>query len=103
MNNNIEAALEGSVTPAVLKSLYVFPFTVLEDGIEVALKFRASYITSFKQDSYIGLYVSAAAFVCSLCIYQRNPPTVKQRSEELAAAVAAYQQSKSAVVELTSV
>ncbi len=36
------------------------------------------------------MYVAIAAFVISLCAWQKHPPTVKSRSELLARAVEEY-------------
>jgi hypothetical protein len=44
----------------------------------------------------IALYVSITAFVCSICAWHSNPPTVQERSELLAVAVKEYQESKKA-------
>ena len=58
------------------------------------LAFRASYINAFKQDMRIAMCVACAARVCALCAWQKNPPTVAERSAALEVAVREYQESK---------
>ena len=39
----------------------------------------------------VSMYFSVAAFVVSLCAWQKNPPTLKERREQLADAIEVYQ------------
>lgn len=94
MNKHLQAALEGVVSPAVLQALYISPFTILDYGVSTALDFRTSYISAFREDMRIAMYVSVVAFIASLCSWQRHPPTVKERSEQLAEAVKEYQEGR---------
>jgi hypothetical protein len=96
MNDHMKAALEGIVSSDVLQSLYISPFTILQYGLPAEIAFRNSYIKAFSEDMTIALYVSIAAFVCSICAWHSNPPTVQERSELLAVAVKEYQESKKA-------
>jgi hypothetical protein len=96
MNGHMKAALEVIVSPEVLESLYISPFTILEYGLPAEIAFRSSYIKAFSEYLRISMYVSIAAFVCSLCAWQRNPPTVQERSELLAIVVKEYQENKKA-------
>jgi hypothetical protein len=48
----------------------------------------------------ISLYGSIGAFVTSLATWQKNPPMVKERREDLAIAVKAYQKGNEAIVEI---
>jgi hypothetical protein len=91
MNNHLESALKGVVSPSVLKSLFISPFTISEYDLRTEALFRDSYIKAFSEDMSIALYVAAAAFVVSLCAWQKNAPTVKERSALLAKAVEEYQ------------
>ena len=100
MNNHLQAALEGVVSPAVLQALYISPFTIVEYGVSTELDFRTSYISAFREDMRVAMYVAVAAFICSLCAWQPHPPTVKERSEQLAQAVKEYQEGR-AVLKLT--
>jgi len=90
MNNHLQAALEGTVSPEILQYLYISPFTILKYGVSIALEFRRSYIAAFANDMRIAMYISVAAFVFSLCTWQRHPPTMKEKRELLAAAREAY-------------
>jgi hypothetical protein len=96
MNDHMKAALEGIVSSEVLQSLYISPFTILQYGLPAEIAFRSSYIKAFSEDMRIALYVSIAAFLCSICAWHSNPPTVQERSELLAVAVKVYQESKKA-------
>ena len=100
MNNHIQAALSGIVSDDILQIFYTSPFSVQNRVPAVALlEFRESYISAFQQDMMISLYVATGAFITSLATWQRNPPTVKQRSEDLARAVKAYQEGAAGVLE----
>jgi len=90
MNNNIETFLKGVVTDEVLGKIFISPFSILDYGIIPAILFRSSYIKAFSQDMRVSMYIAIVGFVSSLCIYQRNPPTVEERSELLAKAVQEY-------------
>jgi hypothetical protein len=90
MNNNIETFLKGHVTDEVLRKILISPFSILDYGAGPALLFRSSYIQAFSQDMQVSMYIAIVGFVSSLCIYQRNPPTVAERSELLAKAVQEY-------------
>jgi hypothetical protein len=94
MNNHMKSALTGLITPQALSDLYISPFNILEYGPEVEIAFRASYIKAFAQDLRIGMYVACAAFVCALCAWQKNPPTVAERSAALEVAVREFQALK---------
>lgn len=95
MNNHIQTSLTGIVSDEILKIFYIAPFSVQGRVPTIALiKFRESYIDAFKQDMMISMYVAVGAFVTSLATWQSRPPTVKERSEELARAVKAYQEGK---------
>lgn len=94
MNNHIKSALTGLLSSEALSELYISPFNIVEYGPEVELAFRASYINAFAQDLRIAMYVACAAFVCALCTWQKNPPTVAERSAALEVAVREYQESK---------
>ncbi|EPE31907.1 MFS general substrate transporter [Glarea lozoyensis ATCC 20868] len=90
MNNHIETFLKGHVTDEVLRKILISPFSILDYGVEAALLFRSSYIHAFSQDMRVSMYIAIVGFVSSLCIYQKNPPTVAERSELLAKAVQEY-------------
>jgi len=90
MNNHIETALKGRVTNEILKKIYISPFSILDYGLEAAALFRQSYIGAFEQDMRVCMYIAIVGFVSSLCIWQKNPPTVEERSALLAKAVQEY-------------
>jgi hypothetical protein len=91
MNNHLQSTLEGVVSPSVLKALFISPFTIKQYSLETEVLFRESYIKAFSEDLRVAMYVAAAAFLVSLCSWQKHPPTVKERSELLAKAVEEYQ------------
>ncbi|KAH8586548.1 major facilitator superfamily transporter [Bisporella sp. PMI_857] len=90
MNNHIESTLTGQVTNEALKRIFISPFSILDYGLEAAALFRESYINAFTQDMRICLYIAVVGLLSSICIWQRNPPTVAERSELLAKAVQEY-------------
>lgn len=90
MNNHIETFLKGHVSDEDLRKILVSPFSILDYGVGSAVLFRSSYIQAFNQDMRVSMYIAIVGFVSSLCIYQRNPPTVAERSELLAKAVQEY-------------
>ena len=94
MNNHIQTALTGLLSPQALSNLYISPFDIVEYGVEVELAFRATYISAFAQDMRIAMHVACAAFICALCAWQKNPPTVAERSAALELAVREHQESK---------
>lgn len=87
MNNHLQTALEDLVSPEILRSLFVSPFTIREYDLTIAAEFRKSYIGAFKDDMRIAMYISLVAFVASLCAWQKNPQTIKGKREKLAAAM----------------
>ena len=86
MNNHLQAALEGVVSPPVLKSLFIFPFTISEYDLKTEALFRKGYIKAFSEDLRVPMYVATIAFSVSLCVGPKHPPTAKERSELLAKA-----------------
>jgi hypothetical protein len=90
MNNHLQSSLSDVVTPSVLQALFISPFTISDYGLETEALFRESYIKAFSEDLRVAMYVAIAAFVVSLCAWQKHPPTVKERSELLAKAVEEY-------------
>ena len=90
MNNHLQSSLSGVVSPSTLTALFISPFTISDYSLETEALFRESYIKAFSEDLRVAMYVAIAAFVISLCAWQKHPPTVKTRSELLAKAVEEY-------------
>jgi hypothetical protein len=101
MNNHLEQVLSAdtnlSLPPDALEVLYSSPFRILEYGAVAASDFRESFITTFHDDMRVCMYASIAALIAALATYHTNPPTVAQRSAELEAAVAAYNEANRGV------
>jgi hypothetical protein len=101
MTNHIQSALTGLVSDDILNIFYISSSSVQTRVPTIALlKSRESCIGAFKEDMRISMYVSIGAFVTSLATWQKNPPTAKERSEDLARAVKTYQEGNGAVVEI---
>jgi hypothetical protein len=47
---------------------------------------RKTFITTFNKDMRMCMYVSIVCLLVTLCAYQKNPPTMKDRINELEAA-----------------
>lgn len=98
MNNHLsdtllsDAAL--SLPPHALDVLYRAPFRILEFGTRAAVDFRESYISAFREDMWVCMWVSVAALVAALATWHKNPPTVESRSRELEEAVRAYNEAR---------
>jgi len=90
MNNHLQSFLSGVVSPSTLTALFISPFTISDYSLETEALFRESYIKAFSEDLRVAMYVAIAAFLISLCAWQKHPPTVKTRSELLAKAVEDY-------------
>ncbi len=90
MNNHLQEAFEGIIGPESLQTLFISPFTIRNFGSTIASQFRETFIAIFAADMRIAMYVSVAAFGASLCAWQKNPPTIDQKMEQLEAARRRY-------------
>ncbi|KAE9375004.1 major facilitator superfamily transporter [Stipitochalara longipes BDJ] len=90
MNNHLQSAFERVLSPDSLQTLFISPFSIRSYGIAVESLFRETFIAIFAADMRIAMYVSIAAFVASLCAWQKNPRTIHQKIELLEAAREKY-------------
>jgi len=67
MNNHLQSTLGGIVSPSVLNTLFISPFTIKQYSLETEVLFRESHIEAFSEDLRVARYVSIAAFLVSLC------------------------------------
>ena len=86
LNNDIGAALTGILTPEQLSDFYSSPISILNFSLTQQYYVRETFITTFNKDMRICMYVSAACLLVTLFAYQKNPPNMKDRIEELEAA-----------------
>lgn len=81
----IESGLKGSLTKDELEAFYRSPVILLTFDPEQQQKARQAFIDAFRIDMYVCLGVSAASLFVALFTFQRNPPSVKSKLEDLEA------------------
>ncbi|KAH6847112.1 major facilitator superfamily domain-containing protein [Chaetomium sp. MPI-CAGE-AT-0009] len=84
LNSMIQDRLENVLTPEELSDFYTSPVAVYSLPAFQQLKIREVYIDAFNVNMRVCLGVSALAVIAALCTYQRRPPTVQKRLDDLA-------------------
>ncbi|KAM3440691.1 hypothetical protein NHJ13734_003148 [Beauveria thailandica] len=79
----IQEGLQGSLTPDELASFYRSPLALFQFGPKQQLLARQAFIDAFRLDMYICVGVSAASLLVALFTYQRHPPSVQSKLEDL--------------------
>lgn len=85
LNARIQEALASVLTPQQLDDFYRSPAATLTFSPLQQLRVRETYVDSFSINMRVCVGMAAACLVASLCTYQRNPPSVKKRLEDLEA------------------
>jgi hypothetical protein len=84
----IQAKLQDTLTTEQLANFYRSPLTLFTFTSAQQLLAREAFIDAFKIDMYICLGVSLASLFVSFFTYQKRPPSVKSRLEDLEAELA---------------
>ena len=84
LNTMIRDRLESVLTPEELSDFYVSPVATYSFPPVKQLKIREVYIDSFNTSMRVCIGISAVAVIAALCTYQRDPPTIKKRLDDLA-------------------
>ncbi|OAA58692.1 Major facilitator superfamily domain, general substrate transporter [Cordyceps fumosorosea ARSEF 2679] len=79
----IQSGLQDSLTPDQLASFYRSPLILLQFGPKQQLVARQAFIDAFRVDMYVCVGVSVASLLVALFTYQRHPPSVQSKLEDL--------------------
>lgn len=82
-NSNVQHTLSGVLTPEQLDEFYRTPAAISRLPAAQQLAVRQVYVSSFNTDMRICAGISAACLLATLCTYQRNPQSIKQRLADL--------------------
>jgi hypothetical protein len=83
LNNRITETLTGLLTAEEMDAFYRSPAITKSFDVPKQLGVRTAYIDAFNISMYICAGISAACLVSSLFTYQKNPPTIQKRLQEL--------------------
>jgi hypothetical protein len=84
LNTKIQNNLGSVLSPEQLTDFYKSPAAILDFTTPEKILVRATYIESFAIDMRICIGIAAVSLLASLATYQRNPPSIKQRLDDLA-------------------
>lgn len=79
----IQTGLEASVTQEQLESFYRDPLTLFQLAPDQQLLAREAFIDAFRVDMYICVGVSIASLLVALFTFQKHPPSVQSKLEDL--------------------
>lgn len=79
----IQNGLQGTLTEEQLASFYRSPLALFQFGPEQQLLARQAFIDAFRVDMYICVGVSIASLFVALFTYQRHPPSVQSKLDDL--------------------
>ncbi|KAJ3478667.1 hypothetical protein NLG97_g8514 [Lecanicillium saksenae] len=79
----IQNTLEDVLTPEQLASFYRSPLVLFSFGPAQQLLARQAFIDAFRVDMWICMGVSIASLFVALFTYQKNPPSVQSKLQEL--------------------
>ncbi|KAL3479547.1 MFS general substrate transporter [Aspergillus californicus] len=83
LNTNVQHTLAGALTAEQLNEFYRTPAVIYNLPVAQQLVVRQVYVSTFNTDMRICAGVAAACLVATLCTYQRNPQSIKQRLADL--------------------
>jgi hypothetical protein len=83
LNTKIQNTLSSVLSPEQLNDFYKSPAVILSFTTTEKLAVRKTYIDAFAIDMRICTGISAASLLVSLFTYQRNPPSIKKRLDDL--------------------
>lgn len=81
----IQTNLKDILTPEQLANFYSSPLAIFTFSSAQQMLAREAFIDAFRIDMYICLGVSVASLFVSLLTYQKHPPSVKSRLDDLEA------------------
>lgn len=93
----IQTSLQDTLTAEQLASFYRSPLMIFTFSPSQQQLARKAFIDAFRIDMYICLGISIASLFISFFTYQKHPPCVKTRLEDLEAELA-----RSAAISYTS-
>lgn len=83
LNTRTQQTLGNILSPEQLDDFYKSPAAASSFQLAQQIQVRQTYIDAFDIDMRICLGIAATSLLVSLCTYQRNPPTMKKRLEDL--------------------
>lgn len=83
------SSLTGTLTPSQISILYRNPAYISQLNVVEQLAVRDAFATSFNESLRICTYLGAVSLVISAFVWQRNPPTIEDRKNQLEAAILA--------------
>ena len=86
LNDDIGKSLSNVLSSTQLADFYSSPISILNFTLIEQYYVRETFILTFNKDMRMCMYVSAVCLLVTLCAYQKNPPTMKERIDELEAA-----------------
>jgi len=89
LNSRITETLTGVLTAKELEDFYRSPLVVESFDVLKQLSVRTTYIEAFRISMYVSVGISAACLLASLGTYQRDPPSIEKRLQDLEAVYAA--------------
>lgn len=85
LNKRVAETLATVLTADEMAQFYKSPSVTRSLDLYKQLRIRTTYMAAFQTDMYVCVGISVAALIASLCTYQRAPPSVKKRLEDLEA------------------
>jgi hypothetical protein len=86
LNDDISKSLSSALSPTQLADFYSSPISILNFTLTEQIQVRQTFILTFNKDMRMCMYVSVVCLLVTLCAYQKDPPTMKERIDELEAA-----------------
>jgi hypothetical protein len=83
LNTKIQNTLGSVLSPEQLGDFYKSPAAILSFTLAEKIEVRETYIDAFAIDMRICIGISVASLLASLCTYQRNPPSIQKRLDDL--------------------
>lgn len=83
LNKEIQDSLSGVLSTQQLADFYISPIAIYKFSVSQQLQVRQAYVNAFNTNMKVCVGISALSLVASLCTFQRNPPSIKGRLEEL--------------------
>lgn len=79
----IQSSLQDTLTEEQLAQFYRSPLSLFTFSPAQQLQAREAFIKAFDIDMYICIGVGAASLIVALFTYQRHPPSVKKKLQDL--------------------
>lgn len=85
LNKRVAETLATVLTSDEMAQFYRSPTITRSLDLHKQLRIRTTYMAAFQIDMYMCVGISVASLIASLCTYQKEPPSVKKRLEDLQA------------------